>query len=167
MESQLASARVLLMAAAVPVAVFLCLRAAGVEVGLALGGGSSTPSSDIQVVADFTAPTTSADDLFDRRAGMRASGTLGPVTVEPGTTTKPGGKAAGSNSGGGNNHNGGGGTDPTPPPPPAGPLQPARDALKPVSDATGTGPVVNEVTATVEGTLDDVTGSLLELPALP
>jgi hypothetical protein len=167
MESQLASARVLLMAAAVPVAVFLCLRAAGVEVGLALGGGESTPSSDIQVVADFTAPTTSTDDLFDRRAGTRASLTLGRVTIEPGTTTKPGNKAGGSGGGGRGNNNGGGGTDPTPRPRPAGPLQPARDALKPVTDATGTGPVVNEVTAPAEGTLDDVTGSLPELPALP
>jgi hypothetical protein len=167
MESQLASARVLLLAAAVPVAVFLCLRAAEVEVGLALGGGPSTLSSDIKVVADFTAPTTSADDLFDRRAGTRAPATVGRVTRQPGNTTKPGGKATGSNSGEGNNHNGGGVTDPTPPPPPAGPLQPARDALKPVTDATGTGPVVNEVTATVEGTLGDVTASLPELPALP
>jgi hypothetical protein len=165
MESQLASARVLLMAAAVPVAVFLCLRAGGVEVGLALGGGASTPSSDIQVVADFTAPTTSADDLFDRRAGTRASITLGRVTIEPGTRTKSGGKGAGSGGGGANNN--GSGTDPTPPPPPAGPLQPARDALKPVTDGTGTGPVVNEVTATAEGTLGDVTASLPELPALP
>src|SRR5918999_4261245 len=102
MESQLASARVLLMAAAVPIAVFLCLRAGGVEVGLALGGDSATaPSADVQVVADFTAPATSADDLFDRRAGTRASVTLGPTTGDPQTTRNPGGKAAGSGSGGG------------------------------------------------------------------
>jgi hypothetical protein len=160
MESQLASARVLLLAAAVPVAVFLCLRAAEVELGLALGGGSSAPASDIQVIADLATPTTSADDLFDRRARLRASVTLGPVAVEP-SATKQGGKGAGS-GGGGNN----GGTDPAPPPPPAL-LQPVTDALKPVTDATGTGPVVDEVTGTVEGTLEDVTGSLPELPALP
>jgi hypothetical protein len=46
-------------------------------------------------------------------------------------------------------------------------LQPAQDALKPVTDATGTGPVVDEVADTVEGTLDEVTGSLPEVPTLP
>jgi hypothetical protein len=169
MESQLASARVLLLAAAVPVAVFLCLRAAGLDVGPALGGGSSTPFSDVEVVAEFTAPVTSADDLFDRRGGTRASVTLGPVIGDPPTTRKPGGKAGGSGSGGGEggkNNNGGGGTPPTPPPPP-GVLQPVGDALKPLTDATGTGHVVDEVTGTVEGTLDDVTGALPQTPALP
>jgi hypothetical protein len=172
MESQLASARVLLLAAAVPVAVFLCLRAAGLEVGPALGGGSSTPSSDVQVVAEFTAPATSVDDLFDRRGGRRATVTLGPVIGDPPTTRKPGGKAGGSGSGGGggggknNDDGGGGGTNPTPPPPP-GVLQPVRDALKPVTDATGTGPAVDEVTGTVEGTLDEVTAALPETPSLP
>jgi hypothetical protein len=162
MESQLASARVLLMAAAVPMAVFLCLRAAGVEVGLALGGEfASAPSSDIQVVADFTGSATSADDLFDRRAGTRASVTRGGTTPKP-ETTNPGAKGAGSGGGGGQNNNGGG-TKPLPPPPP-GLLQSARDALKPVTDATGTGPVVNDVTGTVEGTIEDLTGSLPELP---
>jgi hypothetical protein len=155
------------MAAAVPVAVFLCMRAAGVEVGLALGGGSATSSSDIQVVADFTAPTTSADDLFDRRAGTRTSVTLGRVSGEPGATTKPGAKGEGSGGGGGNNNDDGGGTDPTPPPPPAGPLQPVRDALKPVTDATGTGPLVDDVTGTVEGSLEDTTGALSETLSLP
>jgi hypothetical protein len=166
MESQLASARVLFIAAAAPVAVFLCLRTAGVEVGLALGGGASTPSSDVQVIADFTAPTTSADDRFDRRAGTRASVTLGRPTREPGTTTKPGGKGAGSGGGGGNNNNGGG-TDPTPPPPPppTDPLQQVKDAIKPVTDVTD--PVVKGVTGTVSGTLDDVTGSLPPLPETP
>jgi hypothetical protein len=148
------------MAAVVPMAVFLCLRAAGGEVGLALGGGSSAPSSDVQVVADFTAPATSADDLFDRRAGTRASVAFGGFALDEGST-----KAGGSGGGGGGS-NGGGGTDPTPPPPP-GLLQPVKDALKPVTDATGTEPVVDEVTSTVEGTLDDVTGSLPELPPLP
>jgi hypothetical protein len=171
MESQLASARVLLMAAVVPIAVFLCLRAAGVEAGLALRGGSSMPSSDVQVVADFTAPTTSADDLFDRRAGTRASVAFGGFAVDPDTTKSGGGKGSasgqgGGSGGGGGNNNAGGGTNPTPPPPP-GLLQPVKDALKPVTDATGTGPVVDDVTGTVEGTLDDVTGSLPELPPLP
>jgi hypothetical protein len=160
------------MAAVVPIAVFLCLRAAGVEAGLALRGGSSTPSSDVQVVADFTAPTTSADDLFDRRAGSRASVAFGGFAVDPDTTKSGGGKGSasgqggGSGGGGGNNNNGGGRTNPTPPPPP-GLLQPVKDALKPVTDATGTGPVVDDVTATVEGTLDDVTGSLAPLPETP
>lgn len=158
MESQLASARVLLIAAAVPVAVFLCLRAAGVEVGLPFGGSANAPSSDIQVVADFTAPGTSADDRFDRRAGIRASITLGRATVEP-RTTKPGGKNAGSGGGGGGGNNNGGSTDPTPPPPPPGdPLQPVKDAIKPVTDVTD--PVVKEVT----GTVDNATGSLPPLP---
>jgi hypothetical protein len=83
MESQLASARVLLMVAVVPIVVFLCLRAAGVDVGPALGGGPSMPSSDTQVVADFTASTTSADGLFDRRAGTRASVAFGGFAREP------------------------------------------------------------------------------------
>src|SRR5687768_3782624 len=88
MESQLASARVLLMAAVVPIAVFLSLRAAGVEAGLALRGGSSMPSSDVQVVAEFTAPTTSADDLFDRRAGTHASVAFGGFAVDDEGSTK-------------------------------------------------------------------------------
>jgi hypothetical protein len=160
------------MAAVVPIAVFLCLRAAGVEAGLALRGGSSMPSSDVQVVADFTAPTTSADDVFDRRAGTRASVAFGGFALDEGSTKagggkgSSGGKASGSGGGGGGNNGGDGGTNPTPPPPP-GLVQLARDALKPVTDATGTGPVVDDVTGTVEGTLDDVTGSLPELPALP
>jgi hypothetical protein len=146
--------------------VFLCLRAAGVEVGLALGGGSSTPSSDVQVVADLTAPTTSADDLFDRRAGTRASVAFGGFALDEGSTKAGGGKgSSGGNDGGsgGGGNNGGGGTDPTPPPHP-GLLQPVKDALKPVTDATGTGPVVDDVKGTVEGTLDAVTGSLAPLP---
>lgn len=79
-----------------------------------------------------------------------------------------GGKAGSSGGGGGNNGGNGGndGTDPAPPPPP-GLLQPVKDALKPVTDATGTGPVVDDVTGTVEGTLDDVTGSLPPLPEMP
>jgi hypothetical protein len=172
MESQLASARVLLLAAAVPVAVFLCLRAAGLDIGPALGGGSSTPSSDVQVVAEFNAPVTSGDDLFDRRGGSRASVRLGPAIGDAPTTRKLGGRAGGSGSGGGgeggknNDNGGGGGTNPTPPPPPAL-LEPVRDALKPVTDATGTGPAVDEVTGTVEGTLDDVTPALPETPSLP
>jgi hypothetical protein len=173
MESQLASARVLLMVAVVPIAVFLCLRAAGVDVGLALGGGPSMPFSDTQVVAEFTAPTTSADDLFDRRAGTRASVAFGGFAVDQDTTRSGGGKGSASGQGGGsgggggnNNGGGGGGNNPTPPPPP-GLLQPVKDALKPVTDATGTGPVVDDVTGTVEGTLDDVTGSLLPLPETP
>jgi hypothetical protein len=106
MESQLASARVLLMVAVVPIAVFLCLRTAGVDVGLALGGGPSMPSSDTQVVADFTAPATSADDLFDRRAGTRASVALGGFALDQGTKSgggkgSSGGKASGSGGGGG------------------------------------------------------------------
>jgi hypothetical protein len=160
------------MAAVVPIAVFLCLRAAGGEVGLALWGGSSAPSSDVQVVADFTAPATSADDLFDRRAGTRASVAFGGFALDEGSTKAGGGKGSasgqggGSGGGGGNNNNGGGGTNPTPPPPP-GLLQPVKDALTPVTDATGTGPVVDDVTGTVEGTLDDVTGSLPQLPETP
>ena len=161
------------MAAVVPIAVFLCLRAAGVEVGLALGGASArAPSSDIQVVADFTAPATSADDLFDRRAGTRASVAFGGFARDHGTTKagggegSAGGQGGGSRGGGGGNNNGGGGTDPTAPPPP-GLLQPVQDALKPVTDATGSAPVVNEVVDTAEGTRDDVTSSLTELPALP
>jgi hypothetical protein len=159
------------MAAVVPIAVFLCLRAAGVDVGLALGGGPSMPSSDTQVVAQFTAPATSADDLFDRRAGTRASVAFGGFAVDPDATKSGGGKGspggkAGTSGGGGGNNGGNGGTDPTPPPPP-GLLQPVKDALKPVTDATGTGPVVDDVTGTVEGTLDDVTGSLPPLPETP
>jgi hypothetical protein len=159
------------MAAVVPIAVFLCLRAAGADVGLALGGGPSMPSSDTQVVAEFTAPATSADDLFDRRAGTRASVAFGGFVVDEGTTQAgggkgSGGKASGSGGGGGGNNGGNGGTDPAPPPPP-GLLQPVKDALKPVTDATGTGPVVDDVTGTVEGTLDDVAGSVPELPTLP
>jgi hypothetical protein len=156
------------MAAVAPIAVFLCLRAAGVEVGLALGGGSSTPSSDVQVIADFTAPTSSADDLFDRRAGTRASVAFGGFALDPRAPESGGGKGLAGGDNGGN-----GGTNPTRPPPP-GLLQPVKDALKPVTDATGTGPVVDDVTGTVEGTLDDVTGSLpplpdpgLEVPSLP
>jgi hypothetical protein len=161
------------MAAAVPIAVFLCLRAAGDDVGLALGGGPSMPSSDTQVVASFSAPTTSADDTFDRRAGTRASVAFGGFARDQGSTKSGGGKGssggkAGSSGGGGGggNKGGNGGTDPTPPPPP-GLLQPLKDALKPITEATGTGPVVDDVTGTVEGTLDDVTGSLPPLPEIP